>query len=92
MGIERIVVDPMRAKKSSKAFWDNTKCICRDTANPALVVLDIENLQDWHTIIAPLIVDNTFATRQCNFKWSGYCYPFHNKIYDGHAMSVGDAS
>ncbi len=94
MGIEVTLMKFDDLAAVEKAIRPNTKAIFGETlANPALEILDIENLAILaHKHGIPLIVDNTFATPYlCRpFEW-GADIVIHStsKYIDGHAMALG---
>lgn len=94
MGIEVTLTDLSDLAEVEKAIRPNTKAIFGETlANPALTVLDVENLAALaHKHRIPLIVDNTFATPYlcCPLEW-GADIVIHStsKYIDGHATSLG---
>lgn len=94
MGIEVTLMKFDDLAEVEKAIRPNTKAIFGETlANPALEILDIENLAILaHKHGIPLIVDNTFATPYlCRpFEW-GADIVIHStsKYIDGHAMALG---
>lgn len=94
MGIEVTLMKLDDLSEVEKNIRPNTKAIFGETlANPALEILDIENLAKLaHKHGIPLIVDNTFATPYlCRpFEW-GADIVVHStsKYIDGHAMSLG---
>ena len=94
MGVEVTLMNITDLAEVEKAIRPNTKAIFGETlANPALTVLDIENLAALaHKHRIPLIVDNTFATPYlCRpLEW-GADIVVHStsKYIDGHATSLG---
>lgn len=94
MGVEVTLMNLTDLAEVEKAIRPNTKAIFGETlANPALTVLDIENLAALaHKHRIPLIVDNTFATPYlCRpLEW-GADIVVHStsKYIDGHATSLG---
>ncbi len=94
LGIDVTFIDVNDLDALKKEFKPNTKAVFAETlANPALKVLDIENVAKIaHANGVPLVVDNTFPTPIL-------CRPFEHgadivvhstsKYLDGHAVALG---
>lgn len=94
-GIDVTLMNPEATEEEiQQLIRENTKCIFAETiANPALIVIDIENLAHVaHKNGIPLIIDNTFATPiLCRPFEHGADIVIHStsKYMDGHATVLG---
>ena len=97
MGVEATFVDPECTQEElDAAFQENTKAVFGETiANPALVVLDLENLQmpHMHMVCRLLwIIHLQHRSTAVRFEWGADIVTHSTTKYmDGHAACVGGA-